>query len=42
MKEYSSPEIRIFQTFDIVTTSKDVETEKIPFSSVDEADGYQL
>ena len=42
MKKYNSPEIEIVETLDIVTTSGEVETEKIPFSAVDDTDSYQL
>ena len=42
MKKYNSPEIEIVEALDIVTTSREVETEKIPFSVVDDMDSYQL
>ena len=42
MKKYKSPEIEIVETLDIVTTSTKVETEQIPFYSVDDAGSYQL
>ena len=43
MKKYDSPEIEIVEAHDIVTTSTEVETEKIPFfSTIDDADSYQL
>ena len=42
MKKYNSPKIEIVETLDIVTTSTEVETEKIPLYSVDEASSYQL
>ena len=41
MKKYNSPEIEIVETLDIVTTSSEVETETIPFYSLDDG-SYQL
>ena len=42
MEKYTSPEIEIVETLDIVTTSVDVESEFIPFDFSDDADGGQL
>ena len=42
MKKYHSPEIEIVEMLDIVTTSREVETDKIPFSAIDDTDSYQL
>jgi hypothetical protein len=42
MKVYIAPQIEIVETLDIVTTSSEVETEKIPFASVDDMGSYQL
>ena len=42
MKKYNSPKVEIVETLDIVTTSVEVETEKIPLYSVDDDDSYQL
>ena len=42
MKKYNSPEIEIVETPDIVTSSREVETEKIPLYSVEETGTYQL
>lgn len=42
MKKYNSLEIEMVETIDIVTTSREVETEKIPFSAIDDTDSYQL
>ena len=42
MKKYSSPEIEITETPDIVTSSGEVETDNIPLYTYDEKGTYQF
>ena len=42
MRKYNSLEIEIVEAPNIVTNSREVETEKIPLYSVDEIGSYQL
>lgn len=43
MKKYNSPEIEIVESINVVATSSEVESEKIPFTvSGDNYENYQL